>query len=109
MRLSQLDGERLLTWNPRGTPFTDLLLTRLAAAGAHVEPVESRVTGAAHPSELRELDAVALMPLGTPAGVGTVRVAIDDDISLPLLVLWAAGIATPALRRVRAGMSTAPP
>jgi hypothetical protein len=38
---------------------------------------------------------------------GTVRVAIDDDISLPLLVLWAAGVATPALRRVREGMSTA--
>jgi len=38
-RLAELDGERLLTLNPRGTPFTDLLLTRLAPAGAHVEPV----------------------------------------------------------------------
>jgi DNA-binding transcriptional LysR family regulator len=106
VRLAELDGERLLTWNPRGTPFTDLLLTRLAAAGARVEPVQSRVTGAAHSSELIALGAVALMPAGAPAGDGIVTVAIDDDISLPLLVLWPAGIASPALRRVREGMST---
>jgi hypothetical protein len=68
--------------------------------------VQSRVTGAAHSSELVALGAVALMPAGAPAGDGTVTVAIDDDISLPLLVLWPAGIASPALRRVREGMST---
>jgi DNA-binding transcriptional LysR family regulator len=108
VRLAELDGERLLTWNPRGTPFTDLLLTRLAAAGARVQPVQSRVTGGPHSSELRSLGAVALMPAGAPVGDGTVTVAIDDDISLPLLVLWPTGVASPALLRVREGMSTAP-
>ena len=46
VRLAELDGERLLTWSRRGTPYTDLLLDRVAAAGAVVEPVQARVTGA---------------------------------------------------------------
>jgi DNA-binding transcriptional LysR family regulator len=106
VRLAELDGERLLTWNPPGTPFTDLLLTRLAAAGARVDPVQPRITGAVHASELSEQHAVALIGAGSPAGEGAVSVPIADDISLPLLVLWPAGVTSPALRRLRAGMST---
>jgi DNA-binding transcriptional LysR family regulator len=106
VRLAQLDGERLLTWSPVGTAFTDLLVRRLAAAGAHVEPVESRVTGGGEPP-LGETGAVAIMPAGTPPGERTIRVAIEDDISLPLVVLWPAGAMSAAVRRVRAGMSSA--
>ncbi len=104
-RLAELDGERLLTWNPRGTPYTELLLTRLAAAGAHVEPVQAQVTGGFGPPDLEEADAVALVPAGWPSGEGNVRVAVEDDVSLPLLLLWAAGARSPVVERVRARMS----
>ena len=33
---------------------------------------------------------------------------IEDDISLPLLVLWPAGLPSPAVHRLRAGMGTRP-
>jgi DNA-binding transcriptional LysR family regulator len=105
--LAQLDGERLLTWSPRGTAFTDLLLTRLAAAGARVEPVESRVTGSTGLAELAERDAVALMPAGWPPADGVAQVALADDVTLPLLVLWPTGVPSAAVRRVREGMSRA--
>ena len=105
--LAQLDGERLLTWSPRGTAFTDLLLTRLAAAGAQVEPVESRVTGSTGLAELADRDAVALMPAGWPPADDVAQVALADDVTLPLLVLWPTGAPSAAVRRVRAGMTRA--
>jgi len=103
--LAQLDGERLLTWSPRGTAFTDLLLTRLAAAGAQVEPVESRVTGSTGLAELAERDAVALMPAGWPPADDVAHVALADDVTLPLLVLWPTGVPSAAVRRVRESMT----
>ena len=103
--LAQLDGERLLTWSPRGTAFTDLLLTRLAAAGAQVEPVESRVTGSTGLAELAERDAVALMPAGWPPADDVAQVALADDVTLPLLVLWPTGVPSAAVRRVRESMT----
>jgi DNA-binding transcriptional LysR family regulator len=105
--LAQLDGERLLTWSPRGTAFTDLLLTRLAAAGAQVEPIESRVTGSTGLTELAERDAVALMPAGWPPADDVAQVALADDVTLPLLVLWPTGAPSAAVRRVREGMTRA--
>ena len=103
--LAALDGERLLTWSPRGTAFTDLLLTRLAAAGAQVEPVESRVTGSTGLAELAERDAVALMPAGWPPADDVAQVALADDVTLPLLVLWPTGVPSAAVRRVRESMT----
>jgi DNA-binding transcriptional LysR family regulator len=103
-RLGELDGERLLTWSAPGTPYTDLLVTRLRAAGAHVEPVESHITGGGEPPDLTETGAVALMPAGWPSGERNARIAIEDDITLPLLVLWPAGLPSPAVHRLRAGM-----
>jgi DNA-binding transcriptional LysR family regulator len=103
--LGQLDGERLLTWSPPGTAFTDLLLTRLAAAGAQVEPVESRVTGSTGLAELADRDAVALMPAGWPPADDVAQVALADDVTLPLLVLWPTGAPSAAVRRVREGMT----
>jgi DNA-binding transcriptional LysR family regulator len=103
--LAQLDGERLLTWSPPGTAFTDLLLTRLAAAGAQVEPVESRVTGSTGLAELADRDAVALMPAGWPPADDVAQVALADDVTLPLLVLWPTGAPSAAVRRVREGMT----
>jgi DNA-binding transcriptional LysR family regulator len=105
--LAQLDGERLLTWSPRGTAFTDLLLTRLAAAGAQVEPVESRVTGSTGLAELADRDAVALMPAGWAPADDVAQVALADDVTLPLLVLWPTGAPSAAVRRVREGMTRA--
>jgi DNA-binding transcriptional LysR family regulator len=106
VRLADLDGERLLTWSAPGTPYTDLLLNRLAAAGADVEPVQAHVTGATDLSELARSDAVALMPEGWPDHDGIVQLPVEDDLSLPLLVLWPAGAPSPAVRRVREAMST---
>jgi DNA-binding transcriptional LysR family regulator len=108
VRLAELDGERLLTWSAPGTPYTDLLLNRLAAAGAHVEPVQAHVTGATDLSELARSDAVALMPDGWPEHDGIVQLTVEDDVSLPLLVLWSVGAPSPAVRRVRERMSTPP-
>jgi DNA-binding transcriptional LysR family regulator len=107
VRLAQLDGERLLTWSPPGTPYTDLLVNRLAAADAHVEPVEARVTGDPALPELAELGAVALAPEGWRPTPGVVQLAVDDDVSLPLTVLWPAGAPSAAVQRVRAGMASA--
>jgi DNA-binding transcriptional LysR family regulator len=105
-RLADLDGERLLTWSAPGTPYTDLLVTRLEAAGARVEPVESPVTGGGEPPDLDETGALALMPAGWPTGEHNARVTIEDDISLPLLLLWPGGVPPPAVYRLREGMGT---
>jgi DNA-binding transcriptional LysR family regulator len=104
--LARLDGERLLTWSRPGTPFTDLLVDRLAAAGAHVTPVQARVTGDMALTDVAEGAAIALMPPGSHHGDGVVEVALADDVLLPLLVLWPAGVPSPAVERVRAGMSS---
>ncbi len=82
VRLAELDGERLLTWSRRGTPYTDLLLDRVAAAGSVVEPVQARVTGAGDLSELAERGAVALTPVGWPQGEGSVQLDVLDEMSL---------------------------
>lgn len=106
VRLAELDGERLLTWSRSGTPYTDLLVDRFAAAGARVEPVEARVTGSSELSELAESAAVALIPVGSLPSAGTVQIPIEDDVALPLLLLWPAGSPSPAVHRLRALMST---
>jgi DNA-binding transcriptional LysR family regulator len=103
-RLAELDGERLLTWSAPGTPYTDLLVTRLRAAGARVEPVQSHITGGGETPDLTETGTVALVPAGWPTGERNARVAIEDDISLPLLVLWPAGLSLPAVQRLCAGI-----
>jgi DNA-binding transcriptional LysR family regulator len=105
-RLAELDGERLLTWSRPGTPYTDLLVDRLAAAGARVEPVQAQVTGGTLPPDLAGAGAVALVPVGWPLGEANVEVPIEDDVSLPLLVLWPAGVPSAAVRRLRERMST---
>lgn len=102
--LADLDGERLLTWSPPGTPYTDLLVARLRAAGARVEVVESRVTGSYALTELAERGAVALVPAGWPLRDGTSHVVVRDDVTLPLVLLWPAGAPPVAVRRLRAGL-----
>lgn len=106
IELAELDGERLLTWSPPGTAFTDLLLDRLAAAGARVEPVEARVTGIASALvEVPTLEAVALVPVGAPPHDGVVQVALAQEVTLPLLALWPLGTPSAAVRRIRDAMS----
>jgi hypothetical protein len=106
VRLTDLDGERLLVHSPPGTPFTDLQLTAVAAAGARVRPVESRVTGAPTMSELRSENAIALHPAGWPAAPGIVELALEDPLTLPLIVLWAASTVPPAVCRLRRALSS---
>jgi DNA-binding transcriptional LysR family regulator len=105
--LRELDGERLLTWSPPGTAFTDLLVTRLEAAGARVEPVEARVTGLSGLTELADRGAVALLPADWTGGEDVVRVALAEEVTLPLLVQWPVGAVPAAVRRVRASLSSA--
>jgi len=105
VRLEELDGERLLTWSPAGTPYTDLLVDRLAAGGARVEPVEAHVTGDPALSELAALGAVALVPAGWPPSAAVAQIAVQDDVTLPLFVLWRIGRASAAVRRTRERMS----
>jgi hypothetical protein len=104
--MADLDGERLLVWSDPGTPFTDMLLARVQAGGARVEPVKAHVTGGLGMTELADSGAVALLPAGTPPSVGVVQVPVADGVTLPLVVLWAAGSLPPAVERIRAGMST---
>ena len=99
--LRDFDGERLLTASPGGTPYTDLLVERFAAAGATVAPVESRVTGGAQLlNELVDLDAIAAMPAGTPAPPGVRRLDVPG-LTMPLTVLWLAGRPPEAVGRLR--------
>ena len=94
----------MLTWNPPGSAYTDMLLNRVAAGGATVEPIDSRVIGTQDLSELSELDAIAVVPLGWPSTDGVVLVEIEDEISLPLLALWPAGTRSLAVERIRQRM-----
>ena len=105
VRLAELDGERLLVWSPPGTPYTDILLSRVRAGGAHVEPVESRVTGTHGLADLDEHGAVALVPEGWPPRPGVALAALEDEVTLPLLVLWVTGAPPAAVARLRAAMS----
>ena len=88
-------------------PLADVAFAARASAAQRVEPIEARVTGSPGLTELRERDAVALMPVGYPPFDGVVQVALADDVTLPLLVLWPTGVPSAAVRRVREGMTSA--
>jgi DNA-binding transcriptional LysR family regulator len=98
--LRDLDGERLLTWSRPGTPYTDLLVALARDAGARVTPVETTVTGATELFDLPQLQAVAIVPEGWPAGVETRLVALEPPVTLPLLALRQPGPARPAVTRL---------
>jgi DNA-binding transcriptional LysR family regulator len=98
--LAEIDGERLLTWSPLGSPYTDLLVERCRRAGAAVTPVESAVTGGTGLVELVALDSVALVPAPSPPVPGTARVALAGDVTLPLVAVRRAGVASPAAARL---------
>jgi DNA-binding transcriptional LysR family regulator len=100
VELAAIDGERLLTWSPPGSPYTDLLIERCRRAGARVTPVESAVTGGTGLVELAALDSVALVPAPSPPVAGTARIALDGDVTLPLLAVRAAGAMPAAAARL---------
>ena len=88
---TELDGDRLLTFNPPGTPYTDMILASLAAAGARVEPVESSVVGSSRQMMIREMeerDAVSLIAASEQVSPGSEQLEPDDPISLPLIAIW---------------------
>jgi DNA-binding transcriptional LysR family regulator len=99
--LSALDGERLMTWSPPGTPFTDLLLRLCSDAGAQVTPVETAVTGSVELVELAQLDAVAIVPEGSPPTPGAAYVGLPG-VTLPLVGVRPAGAPAPAVARLLA-------
>lgn len=100
-RLADFDGERLLTASAPGTPYTDLLLSRFAQAGARVTHVEARVTGGAQLlTELDATEAIAAMPAGTQPPQGVCRVAVPG-FTMPLTLLWPVGRPTAAVLRLR--------
>jgi DNA-binding transcriptional LysR family regulator len=98
--LGEIDGERLLTWSPLGSAYTDLLVERCRRAGAAVTPVESAVTGGTGLVELTALDSVALVPAPSPPVLGTARVALNGDVTLPLVAVRRAGTPSPAAARL---------
>jgi len=100
VELAAIDGERLLTWSPEGTPYTDMLVERCSRAGAHVTPVESAVTGGSGLVELAALEAVALVPASSPAVDGVAAVALRGEVTLPLLAVRAVGFLSPAVGRL---------
>jgi DNA-binding transcriptional LysR family regulator len=101
-----LDGERLLLPSRPGTPYADLVLAQLRAAGAEVEAVEARVTGGdVTLVELGEHGAVALMPVGTQPPPGVQVVELDGGLHLPLFVLRATGRPSPAVRALVAALA----
>lgn len=104
VRLDQLDGERVLVPSPRGNAYTEMVLAMFAASGASVIPVEARVTGSTAIAELLVTDVVVLMPIGTVAPEGVVALPAPD-VHLPLLLLWPAGMPSPAVHRVRRAMA----
>lgn len=109
LAIDQLDGERLLVPSPPGTPYTDMLLAQFAAAGATVTPVEARITGSSSIlTELRPTRAVGLRPLRTDLPPGIVAIPAPD-IRLPLVLLWPAGLPSPAVHRLREAMAPAAP
>lgn len=103
--LAALDGERLLVWNPPGTPFTDLLLGIVGAQGAEVTAVESPVTGGQSLTLLRELDAVALVPEDWPGAAGVALFDLAEPAELPVQLLWAAGTPPAAAVRIRTALT----
>lgn len=105
--LADLDGERLLVWERPGTPFTDLLVGEISAAGAAVETLQARLRGESLSLiELPESGAVALMPVGWPSRERVVQVPLSDGMTLPLLLVWRAGAVPPAAQRLRVAMGS---
>jgi DNA-binding transcriptional LysR family regulator len=106
LRLAEITDERLLTASAVGTPYTDMLLSRFAEAGATVTPIEAHVTGGAELlTELSsEHDAIAVMPTGTPTPADVVSIPVED-LALPLLVLWPAGLPPRPVQRLRQAMA----
>jgi DNA-binding transcriptional LysR family regulator len=98
--LAEIDGERLLTWNPPGSAYTDLLVERCRRAGAAVEPVETAVIGGSGIVELGALDSVALVPAPAPPVPGTVRIELRDGVTLPLVAIRPAGAPSPPAARL---------
>ena len=98
--LRELDGLRLLVYNPPGTAYTDLLVGLCAAAGATVMPVESGVLGSSSLLELAPQRAVAIVPGTRALGPGVVALALEDDVTLPLVAQRLAGPPAPAVARL---------
>ncbi len=100
VRITEIDGERLLTWNAPGTPLTDLLVALGAGGGAHVRPVRASVVGVAQLTDLAALDAVAIVPRGWSSTPGVVELPFAEPVDLPLRAVVRALPTTPLLARV---------
>lgn len=106
--LEEFDGERLLAVSAQGTAYTDLLVDRFRDAGANVEVVEARVTGgsASMLTELAHTGAVSVKPACTELPSGVVRLQVAR-LTVPLLLLWPAGLPSEAALWLREALGPA--
>jgi DNA-binding transcriptional LysR family regulator len=105
LRPAEITDERLLTASSPGTPYTDMLLSRFAEAGATVTPIEAHITGGAELlTELGSQNAIAVMPTGTPTPPDVVSIPVED-LTMPLLILWPAGLPPRPVERLRESMA----
>lgn len=102
--VSELDGERLMTWSSADSPFSTMLLELMLAAGARLTPVQAPVTGGDDPPLLKETGTVALLPKGWPSGEATVERPTTPTMQLPLFVMWRSGTHSPWAERVVQGL-----
>ena len=98
--LAAIDGERLLTWSPVGTPYTDLLVELCRRNGATVTAVESTITGAPGLVDLADLETVALVAEGGSSRPDSVELSLEPEVVLPLVAVVRAGERSPAVARL---------
>jgi DNA-binding transcriptional LysR family regulator len=104
VNVSDLDGERLMTWSPADSPFSTMLLKLMLDGGARVSPVRAPVNGGDDPPLLKETGTVALLPKGWPSGEATVERPTTPAMQLPLFVMWRSGTHSPWAERVIQGL-----
>lgn len=108
--LADFDGDRLLTASADGTPYTALLIGRFARVGASVGVVKSRVTGGAASmlTELPQTKAIAVKPACSQIPPGVTRLLVDG-LTVPLVLLWPAGLPSKAALWLREALGNVNP
>ncbi|MBV8305137.1 MAG: LysR family transcriptional regulator [Acidimicrobiia bacterium] len=104
---NDLDGERLVVWNPPGTPYTDLLLDMAQRHGAHLTPIVSKIVGDRGLPDVTTGSAIALVPAIRHPPRGVKIVVLEGTATLPLLVAWSPTYAGTAVARLIARAASA--
>lgn len=104
--LADFTGNRLLICKPQGTAYTDRQLATFAQARVTVTPVEGRVDGGMAQAlmQLETLDAISLLPVGTPTPPNVKSTAVVE--CFPLEMHWSARRDPPAATHLRRALAT---